>query len=98
MLSEGGMLHVAGLVALGGVALTTQFRFTVPVNPFDGVAVIVTVFPVVAPGLIVMSPLSLRSKVGGARMIVTVAGWLVTAPLVIENVKLSEPDNWAGGE
>lgn len=37
-------------VSLAAVGVMEQVRFTVPVNPFDGVTVIGTVFPVVAPG------------------------------------------------
>ena len=37
-------------VSLAAVGAIEQFRFTVPVNPFDGVTVIGIVFPVVAPG------------------------------------------------
>lgn len=53
---DGAKLHVAGsLVAVG---LMEQLKLTVPVKPFEGVTEIVTVFPVVAPGtmLIVPSP------------------------------------------
>jgi hypothetical protein len=56
-------LHVAGLVAPVGPA-TAQVRLTAPVNPFDGVAVIVDVFPVVAPAVMLMLPLLLRAKLG----------------------------------
>ena len=41
-------LHVAGLVAPDG-PLTAQVRPTAPVNPPEGVTVIVDVLPVVAP-------------------------------------------------
>ena len=42
-------LHVAGLVAPVGLA-TAQVRLTAPVNPFDGVTVIVDVLPVAGAG------------------------------------------------
>jgi hypothetical protein len=56
-------LHVAGLVAPTGLA-TEQVRLTAPVNPFDGVAEIVDVFPIVAPAVMLMLPLLLRPKLG----------------------------------
>jgi hypothetical protein len=92
------MMQVVGLVAFSGVEVMAQFKFTVPVKPFDGVTVIVAAFPVVAPGMTVIPPLLFRSNVlGRANRIVTVAGSLVMMPLVTENVKLSEPDKSAGG-
>jgi hypothetical protein len=61
-----GAAHVAGLAAAVGV--TVQVRFTRPVNPFDGVTVIVAVSPVVAPATNVIGPLfvSVIAGVGGA--------------------------------
>jgi hypothetical protein len=48
MVTEAGMLHVGGsLAALGVIA---QLRLITPVNPSEGVKVIVDTFPVVAPG------------------------------------------------
>jgi hypothetical protein len=48
MVTETGMLHVAGsLAALGVIA---QVRLITPVNPPAGVKLIVDVFPVAAPG------------------------------------------------
>ena len=58
----GERLHVAGLVALEGVVVTAQVRVTVPVNEFDGVTVIVAVFPAEAPGLKAMLPLLASEK------------------------------------
>jgi hypothetical protein len=58
-------LHVAGLVAPVGPA-TAQVRFTAPVNPFDGVAVMVDVLPEVAPAVTLMLPLLVRAKLGTA--------------------------------
>ena len=48
IVTEAGMLHVAGSLAAAGVM--AQLRLTVPVYPPDGVTVMVEVFPVVAPG------------------------------------------------
>ena len=61
--TEAGTLHVAG--SLAAVGVITQLRLTVPVNPPDGVTIIVDVLPVVAPGLTLMLPLLLRANVGG---------------------------------
>jgi predicted secreted protein len=47
--TDDGMPQVTGLVALDGSVVTLQVRLTVPVNPLDGVAVMVEVLPVVAP-------------------------------------------------
>ena len=47
-----------------GGFVSAQVRFTPPVNPFDGVAVIVEVLPVVAPGLTVIPPLLVSAKPG----------------------------------
>jgi hypothetical protein len=48
-------LHVAGLVALGGLVVTAQLRLTVPVKEFVGVTVIVAV--ALLPGLTEKLPL-----------------------------------------
>jgi hypothetical protein len=54
-------------VSLVAIGATEQVRFTVPVNPFDGVTVIATVFPVVAPGAMLSVELPPpTTKVGGA--------------------------------
>jgi Zn-dependent protease len=55
--------QVAGLVAATGV--TAQVKATLPVNPLDGVRVIVAVLPEVAPAWKVIAPLLLRAKLGG---------------------------------
>ena len=49
--------HVTGLVGLDGSVVTEQESATDPVNELDGVTVMVTVLPLVAPGLTVMLPL-----------------------------------------
>ncbi|MGA2730748.1 MAG: hypothetical protein ABSE96_23295 [Terracidiphilus sp.] len=61
----GERLHVAG--SLAAVGLIEQVRVTVPVNPFEGVIVMSTVFPVVAPGTILIDELPLlpTTNVGG---------------------------------
>ena len=46
--TEAGMLQVAGLVGLAGVAVTAQVRLTVPVKPPSGVTVTVEVLPVLS--------------------------------------------------
>jgi hypothetical protein len=79
-------LHVAGLVAPVGLA-TTQVRLTAPVNPFDGVAVIVDVLPVVAPAVMLMLPLLVRAKLGSD----AVATATVTA-LDVLPLKLVSPE------
>jgi hypothetical protein len=71
MTTDDGMLQVTGLVALAGAVVTAQLRVTVPVNPLDGVAVIVDISPVVTPWATVMAPLLEMEKVGVA---VTVIG------------------------
>ena len=72
-------LHVAGLVAPVGPA-TAQVRLTAPVNPLDGVAVIVDVLPVVAPAVMLMLPLLVRAKLGtGAGVTVTMTALDVLA-------------------
>ena len=55
--------HVAGLVAATGV--TAQVKATLPVNPLDGVTVIVAVSPAVAPAWKLIAPLLVRAKLGG---------------------------------
>jgi hypothetical protein len=66
IVTEGGAkLHVAGSLAAAG--LIEQCRPTDPVNPFDGVTEIVMVFPVVAPGsMLIEPPPPLPVKVGAA--------------------------------
>jgi hypothetical protein len=48
MVTAAGMVHVAGSLAAGGVI--AQLRLITPVNPLEGVNVMVDVFPDVAPG------------------------------------------------
>ena len=50
--------------SLAAVGAMAQVRATAPVNPPDGVTLIVDVLPVVAPGLTVMLPLLVRAKLG----------------------------------
>jgi hypothetical protein len=57
----GDRMHV-GLVALERVVVTAQVSATVPVNEFDGVTVMVEVFPLVAPGLTEIVPLLVSAK------------------------------------
>jgi hypothetical protein len=60
----GEMLQLIGVVAPVGTVVTLHCSVTVPVNPFEGVAVIVDVSPVVAPPCIETLPLLLNAKVG----------------------------------
>jgi len=49
IVTESGVnVHVG--VSLAAAGVTEHVRFTIPVNPFDGITVIVDEFPVVAPG------------------------------------------------
>jgi hypothetical protein len=73
MAIEGVTAQVAGLTAPVGIVVTAQVRPTDPVNPFEGVTVIVDVFPVVALASTLMLPLLVRPKLGvGAAVTVTV--------------------------
>ena len=67
IVTEAGILHVAGSLAATGVM--AQLRLTAPVNPSNGVRVMVEVLPVVAPGVTV-TPVPLTVKVGGGRLMV----------------------------
>ena len=49
IVTEAGMLHVAGSLAATGVM--AQLRATTPVNPFDGVKVMKDVFPAEEPAM-----------------------------------------------
>jgi hypothetical protein len=65
MLAGVGIEQVGGVMPPGGLTIV-QLSATDPVNPFDGVMVIVDVLPVVAPGLTAILPLLLSAKVGVA--------------------------------
>ena len=54
--------HVRGLAAPGGTVVTAQVRFTMLLNPPDGVTVIVDVLPVLVPALTVIAPLLVSAK------------------------------------
>ena len=61
MLTEAGdRLQVAG--SLAAVGVIAQVRATLPVNPSEGVTVMVEVLPLVAPGFTVMAPLLDRAN------------------------------------
>ena len=62
--TDAGTVQVTALDAPEG-AITEHVKFTVPVNPFDGLTLTVDVFPVVAPAVTVMFPLLLSAKLGG---------------------------------
>ena len=68
------MLHVAG--SLAAVGVIAQLRLMTPVNPPEGVNVIVDVFPVVAPGATLIG-VPVMEKLAPAGTIVYVA--VVTA-------------------
>jgi hypothetical protein len=62
-LTDDGIEQVTGLVApLGGE--TEQLRPTLPVNPLEGVTLIVEVLPVVAPWTTAIFPLFESANVG----------------------------------
>jgi hypothetical protein len=63
MVTEDVTVQLGAVIPPGGFA-STQVRFTAPVNPFDGVAVIVDVLPVVAPGNTVTLPLFVSANPG----------------------------------
>lgn len=56
--------HVGGSTAPEGEVVIAQVIATAPVNPPYGVAVIVEVLPVVAPGITAILPLLVRAKLG----------------------------------
>lgn len=65
--------QVTGLVAPAGAVVTAQLKFTAPVNPLEGVTVMLAVFPVVAPASKLMPPPFDRANPGtGAEVTVTV--------------------------
>ena len=57
--------HVGRSLAPAGELVIAQVIATAPVNPPDGVTVMVEVLPVVAPGLTVTLLLLVRAKLGG---------------------------------
>ena len=68
--------QVTGLVALAGLVVTAQVRSTVPVNPVDGVVVIVDV--PVPPCVMETAPVLLMLKLGAALMVtLTVVLWVM---------------------
>jgi hypothetical protein len=67
---EAGTLHVAGSLAASGVI--AQLRLIAPVNPFEGVKVMVEVLPVVSPGATVRA-VPATEKLGAGRLMVYVA-------------------------
>ena len=70
ILTEGGMLHVAGGIPIGEVIM--QLRLTTPVNPPEGVRLTVEVFPVVAPRAMLIA-VPVMEKLGTMGTIVYVA-------------------------
>jgi len=77
MVTEAGFREqVTGLVAPAGLVVTAQVRLTVPVNPFDGVAVTVDV--PLDPWVMVIAPLLLKPNDGGALTVtITAVVWVM---------------------
>jgi hypothetical protein len=65
MVAEGVTPQVAGLVAPVGAMVTAQERLTAPVNPLEGVTVIMDVLAVAALASTVILPLFASTKPGG---------------------------------
>ena len=86
-------MHVAGLVGLAGVVVTAQLKSTTPVKLFDGVTVIVAVFPVAAPAAKLIAPLlvSVIAGAGGAVTVTPTPVLAVIAPLVPVTVAVYVP-------
>lgn len=79
IVTDAGMLHVAG--SLAAVGEMEQARLTAPVNPFEGVSVIVDVLPVVAPGAMVTAvPEIARPGAGAARTLMVSVVVAFTVP------------------
>ena len=57
-------------VSLAAAGVTAHVRLTVPVNPFDGVTAIGTIFPVVAPGAMLSVELTPATTKVGAEVTV----------------------------
>jgi len=70
--------HVTGLVAPAGLVVTAHVRSTVPVNPLEGVTVIVEV--PFAPCVTVIAPLSLKLKLGPALTVTFTVVLALTLP------------------
>lgn len=70
MVTEVGMPHVAG--SLAAVGVIAQLRLIAPVNPPEGVKLIVDVFPVVAPGA-TPTAVPVMEKLGVGRLMVYMA-------------------------
>ena len=73
MLTGDGILQVTGLVAPVGADVTVQLTATLPVNPLVGVTEMVEVFPLVAPGAMLMLWLLAMVKPGVADAPLTMA-------------------------
>jgi len=72
MVTDGVTAQVAGLTGFASEVVAAQVRLMAPVKPFDGVAVMMAVLPVVALASIVMGPLLESENVGaGAAVTVT---------------------------
>ncbi len=82
-------LHVGRSAAPVGEELMVQLIATAPVNPPDGVTLIVEVLPVVAPGLTVILPLLVRAKLGtgaAVTLTVTVVVWAIEPEVPVTEI------------
>jgi hypothetical protein len=91
---EVGMPQVAGSLAAAGVI--AQLRLIVPVNPPDGVKLIVEVLPVVAPGATLIAA-PLMEKLGKSMVYVAVATVLVESPLAVAIASIVSVDETMTG-
>jgi hypothetical protein len=82
MLTLDGRMQVGGSLGLTMLVVTAQERLTAAANPPEGVTVMVEVFPVVAPGERVRSPLFARANAGLGAGAVTLTFTAVLAVIV----------------
>jgi hypothetical protein len=89
IVTEVGDKAQVGPLATNG--LIEHVRFTVPVNPFAGVTVMVTVFPVVAPGAILTDVVLGVTVKGGAATVTAMVADAVRVPEVPVMVTVTGP-------
>jgi hypothetical protein len=77
VIEAGDRPHVGGSLAPEGLDVIAHVKAIEPLNPPDGITLIVEVFPLVAPGLTVMLPLLVSVNVDAA------AGFTVTLTVVV---------------
>ena len=83
--------QVRGLAAPGGTVVTAQVRFTVLLNPPDGVTVMVEVLPVLTPALTTIAPLLVSAKSWGRLTVTFTTVVEVSAPEVPVTVMAYDP-------